>query len=98
MGATYPFLSSSSKLHIIVHLFLSCVEIPLCQLRHVGSVSSLGSISGLVPGSEPSQIAPRDRRTCWQPGRFCACSAWCMSLLLVRSEERRVGKECRSRW
>src|SRR5438128_5865974 len=29
MGANYPSLSTSRKLHIIVHLFLSCVEIPM---------------------------------------------------------------------
>ena len=46
-----------------------------------------------VPAAESAGVRLRRKRK-WYKG-LAGCAA---ALLLLRSEERRVGKECRSRW
>src|SRR2546430_12543431 len=52
-----------------------------------------------LPICLPPSRAPRRVRFTWSAGaRATSCSAAGRPMLRARSEERRVGKECRSRW
>src|SRR3712207_7393330 len=57
----------------------------------------LGSSSPTLPTAPPAwQAAPGDRA--WRASADCHPARLLAEPCLVRSEERRVGKECRSRW
>ena len=66
--------------------------------------STMGKYACDVTVVTPEKAAPSISMNaeCMQPCSWqceeCRCSCWKGTPALARSEERRVGKECRSRW
>src|ERR1051326_4749406 len=56
------------------------------------------SLPGSVIGIAVAHGVLRNRRVTDVLIQFLRFAVWLPFLLLIRSEERRVGKECRSRW
>src|ERR1051325_10719823 len=64
-----------------------------CERGYVTGGDSAGHAVNAVAGQDGGAVCAHARQsdpTCFENG--------CASLLCHRSEERRVGKECRSRW
>ena len=64
----------------------------ICRLVSAGMVFSMLVITGIFGG------IMQDIRIFIVGGTLTLCAFFWIWLLVLRSEERRVGKECRSRW
>src|SRR5690606_41060624 len=90
---------------VVYHLYYTFVERGFSVLRFnfrgVGRSQGFfdngpGELADAASALDWLQMAKPEAKSCWIAG--VSFGTWIAMQLLMRSEERRVGKECRSRW
>ena len=102
--ALYPFLRTINRQVEIIAGICDLVQPVFQEMSHVALEWGWYS-AGIGAGGAKMMPRPRARpmtpcATCrlrWRP-RWSQTPSWVPTLWATRSEERRVGKECRSRW
>ena len=84
------------------HHYLGYQPLPGAQIRYLVFSANNQLLAALGFGAAAWKVAPRDHFIGWSPEQRAKNLHLVVNnarfLILPRSEERRVGKECRSRW